>query len=134
MLCLKNNTLPGNITVIQIISQHMIKLTYWLNQWNIQILLILRPISIFSGTSNNDPTVRHTHPSGSLGISAAAGPLRLPRPHQNQQDMGIIAKPYSQHDGEPLGTGGLEEPRGSNGFGIYKNTLFYIFRCILQIY
>ncbi|XP_053287866.1 centrosomal protein of 192 kDa isoform X4 [Pleuronectes platessa] len=66
-----------------------------------------------TGTSNNDPTVRHTHPpSGPLEISAAAGSLRLPRLHQNQQDIGIIAKPYSHHDAEPLGTGGLEELRG----------------------
>ncbi|XP_069392693.1 centrosomal protein of 192 kDa isoform X2 [Paralichthys olivaceus] len=66
-----------------------------------------------TGTSNSHPTVSHIHPtSGLLGISAAAGSLHLPRPPQNQQDIGIIAKPYSHHDAEPLGTDGLEELRG----------------------
>ncbi|XP_044065404.1 centrosomal protein of 192 kDa isoform X2 [Siniperca chuatsi] len=66
-----------------------------------------------TGIANSDPTVRHVHPtSGPLGISGAAGSHYLPRPHQSQQDMGMLGKPYSQYGTEPLVGGGLEELRG----------------------
>ncbi|XP_061571947.1 centrosomal protein of 192 kDa [Cololabis saira] len=54
-----------------------------------------------------------TAPStGFLGVSGPAGSHHFPRPHQCQQEMGIIGKPYNQYGGEPLLTGGLEELRG----------------------
>ncbi|XP_047188931.1 centrosomal protein of 192 kDa isoform X1 [Scophthalmus maximus] len=66
-----------------------------------------------TGTSNDDLTTRHIQPpSGPLVNSAAAGSHHLPRPHQNQQDMGRMGKPYCHYDAEPLGAGGLEELRG----------------------
>ncbi|KAM9353963.1 centrosomal protein of 192 kDa [Symphorus nematophorus] len=73
--------------------------------------------SLFSvsstGIPNGDLAVRHVHPTaGPLGISGAAGSHHLPRPHQSQQDMGMMGKPYSQYGAEPLVTGGLEELRG----------------------
>ncbi|KAG7223524.1 hypothetical protein INR49_015464 [Caranx melampygus] len=61
---------------------------------------------------NGDLTVRHIHPtSASLGISGAASTHHLPRPHQNQQDMGMMGKRY-QYDEQPLVAHGLEELRG----------------------
>ncbi|XP_039973029.1 centrosomal protein of 192 kDa isoform X2 [Xiphias gladius] len=64
-------------------------------------------------TPNSDLTVRHIHPtSGPLGITGAAGAQHLPRPHQIQQERGIMGKPYTQYDAEPLVAGGLEELRG----------------------
>ncbi|XP_056236839.1 centrosomal protein of 192 kDa isoform X1 [Seriola aureovittata] len=66
-----------------------------------------------TGTPNSDLTVRHIHPtSGPLGISGAASSHHLPRPHQNQQDLGMRGKLYSQYDEEPLAGCGLEELRG----------------------
>uniref|UniRef100_UPI003AACF527 centrosomal protein of 192 kDa n=1 Tax=Centroberyx gerrardi TaxID=166262 RepID=UPI003AACF527 len=52
--------------------------------------------------------------SGPLGVSGPAGYHHLPRPHQNQLDMGMMGmgKPYSQHGVEPWVAGGLEELRG----------------------
>ncbi|XP_071324472.1 centrosomal protein of 192 kDa isoform X3 [Trachinotus anak] len=64
-------------------------------------------------TPNSDLTVRHIHPtSGPLGISGAATSHHLPRPHQTQQDIGVMGKLYSQYDEEPLVGRGLEELRG----------------------
>ncbi|KAF7654653.1 hypothetical protein LDENG_00066660 [Lucifuga dentata] len=66
-----------------------------------------------SGIPNSDLTVKHSHPtSGPLGISGAARSHHLPRPHQNQQDLGIIGKPYSLNGVESFIGGGLEELRG----------------------
>ncbi|XP_008290130.1 centrosomal protein of 192 kDa isoform X2 [Stegastes partitus] len=66
-----------------------------------------------TGIPNNDLTVRHLHPtSGPLGTSATAGSHHLPRPHQCQQEVGMMGKPYSQYGAEPMGTNGLEELRG----------------------
>ncbi|XP_044216252.1 centrosomal protein of 192 kDa isoform X2 [Thunnus albacares] len=66
-----------------------------------------------SGIPNSDLTVRHIQPtSGPLGIPSAAGSHHLPRPSQNQQDMGMMGKSYTQYSAEPLMTGGLEELRG----------------------
>nr|XP_046255451.1 centrosomal protein of 192 kDa [Scatophagus argus]XP_046255452.1 centrosomal protein of 192 kDa [Scatophagus argus] len=64
-----------------------------------------------TGISNSDLSVRHIHPtSGPLGISGAAGSHHLPRPHQSQQDMGMMGKPYSQYGAEPLVTGQVVVP------------------------
>ncbi|XP_070822984.1 centrosomal protein of 192 kDa [Chaetodon trifascialis] len=66
-----------------------------------------------TGIPNSNLTVRHGLPtSGPLGISGAAGSHYVPRPHQSQQDMGMMGKPYTQYDAEPLVAGGLEELRG----------------------
>nr|XP_020462386.1 LOW QUALITY PROTEIN: centrosomal protein of 192 kDa [Monopterus albus] len=66
-----------------------------------------------TGIPNSDPTVRHIHPtSGSVGISGATVAHYLPRPHQNQQDMGMMGKAYGQYGAEPLMSGGLEELGG----------------------
>ncbi|XP_042345281.1 centrosomal protein of 192 kDa [Plectropomus leopardus] len=66
-----------------------------------------------TGIPNSDLTVRHVHPtSGPLGISGSAGCHHLPRPHQGQQDMGMMGKPFGQYGAEPLVAGGLEELRG----------------------
>ncbi|XP_035528184.1 centrosomal protein of 192 kDa [Morone saxatilis] len=66
-----------------------------------------------TGMPNGDLTVRHVHPTpGPLGISGTAGSHHLPRPHQSQQDMGVMGKPYGQYGTEPLVAGGLEELRG----------------------
>ncbi|KAM6909723.1 centrosomal protein of 192 kDa [Xenentodon cancila] len=72
---------------------------------------------LFSASStvipNGELSVRNIHPtSGLLGVSGAAGSQHLPRPHQCQQEMGIIGKPFSQYGGEPLVTSGLDELRG----------------------
>lgn len=73
---------------------------------------------LFSGIPNSDLTLRHIHPtSGPLGISGAAGSHHLPQPHQSQQGMGMMGKPFSQYGAEPLMAGGLEELRCSSGFG-----------------
>ncbi|XP_037639447.1 centrosomal protein of 192 kDa isoform X1 [Sebastes umbrosus] len=66
-----------------------------------------------TGIPNNDLTVRHVHPtSGPLGISGSAGSHFLPRPHQGQQDMEMMGKPYSQYGADQLVAGGLEDLRG----------------------
>ncbi|XP_035802018.2 centrosomal protein of 192 kDa isoform X3 [Amphiprion ocellaris] len=66
-----------------------------------------------TGILNNDLTVRHLHPNlGPPGISGAAGSHHLPRPHQSQQEVGMMGKAYSQYGVEPMGTNGLEELRG----------------------
>ncbi|XP_056290775.1 centrosomal protein of 192 kDa isoform X2 [Pseudoliparis swirei] len=66
-----------------------------------------------AGVSNSDLTVRHVHPtSGNFGICGSAGSYHLPRPHQGQQDLGLMGKPYCQYGAAPLGAGGLEELRG----------------------
>ncbi|KAL3981235.1 OTU domain-containing protein 7 [Sarotherodon galilaeus] len=66
-----------------------------------------------AGIPNSDLPVRHIHTaSGPLGISGAAGSHLLPRPHQSQQDIGMMGKPFSQYTADPLVTSGLEELRG----------------------
>ncbi|KAM3873483.1 LOW QUALITY PROTEIN: centrosomal protein of 192 kDa [Diretmus argenteus] len=68
-----------------------------------------------SGMSNGEPPVRHLHPtSGPLGVSGPSGYHHLPRPHQNQLELGMmgVRKPYSQHGVEPWVAGGLEELGG----------------------
>ncbi|XP_077951721.1 centrosomal protein of 192 kDa isoform X3 [Gasterosteus aculeatus] len=66
-----------------------------------------------TGIPNSDPTGRHVHPaSGQLGISGSAPSHHLPRPHQGQQDLNMMGKPYGQYGAEPLVAGGLEELRG----------------------
>ncbi|XP_054477161.1 centrosomal protein of 192 kDa [Anoplopoma fimbria] len=65
------------------------------------------------GIPSSDLTVRHVHPtSGHLGISGSVGSHHLPRPHQGQQDLAMMGKPYGQYGAEPLMAGGLEELRG----------------------
>ncbi|KAM8735217.1 centrosomal protein of 192 kDa isoform 1-T3 [Acanthopagrus schlegelii] len=71
--------------------------------------------SLFSmsstGIPNSDLTVRHIHPtSGPLGISGAAGSHHLPQPHQSQQEMGMMGKPFSQYGAEPLMAGQVVVP------------------------
>ncbi|XP_076016807.1 centrosomal protein of 192 kDa isoform X2 [Genypterus blacodes] len=62
-----------------------------------------------SGIPNNDIMVRHRRPaSGPLGISV--GSYHLPRQHQDQQDVGMMANPYNLHGVEAL-VDGLEELR-----------------------
>ncbi|XP_072251046.1 centrosomal protein of 192 kDa [Leuresthes tenuis] len=66
-----------------------------------------------SGIPKSEQTVRRSHPtSGPLGISGTAESHQLTRPHQSQQDMRMMGKPFSQYGGEPLVTGGLEELGG----------------------
>lgn len=75
---------------------------------------------LVAGIPNSDLTVRHIHTtSGHLGISGAAGSHLLPRPHQNQQDIGMMGKPFSQYPADPLVTSGLEELRGSFAVSVY---------------
>lgn len=63
--------------------------------------------------------MRHLHPtSGPLGISV--GLHHLPRQHQNQQNVGMMGKPYNLYGVEPLIAGGLEELRGISGHNVYK--------------
>lgn len=58
--------------------------------------------------------MRHIHPAlRPLGISGAPVSHHPPRPHQIQQDLGMMGKSYSQYSAEPLVAGGLEELRGT---------------------
>ncbi|XP_030015158.1 centrosomal protein of 192 kDa isoform X1 [Sphaeramia orbicularis] len=66
-----------------------------------------------SGLPSSDLTVRPIHStSGSLGIPGSTGTHHLPRPHQSQQELGMMGKPYSQYGPEPLVAGCVEELRG----------------------
>ncbi|XP_028435208.1 centrosomal protein of 192 kDa isoform X1 [Perca flavescens] len=64
-----------------------------------------------TGIPNSNFTVRHPT-SGPLGISQSPGSHPLPRPHQGQQDMGMMGKPFSQYGAETLIAGCFEELRG----------------------
>lgn len=58
--------------------------------------------------------MRHIHPAlRPLGISGAPVSHQPTRPHQIQQDLGMMGKSYSQYSAEALVTAGLEELRGS---------------------
>ncbi|XP_070691086.1 centrosomal protein of 192 kDa isoform X2 [Pempheris klunzingeri] len=70
----------------------------------------LHPGAYHVGTTGNG--LFSVSSTGPLGISGAAGSHHLTRPHQSQQDMGIMGKPYSQYGAEPLVAGVLEELRG----------------------
>ncbi|KAL6108707.1 cep192 [Pungitius sinensis] len=72
------------------------------------------PFSVAStGIPNSDPTGRPVHPaSGQLAFTGSAASHHLPRPHQGQQDLNMMGKPYSQYGAEQLVAGGLEELRG----------------------
>lgn len=76
--------------------------------------------------------MRHIHPtSGPLGISGAAGSHHLPQPHQSQQEMGMMGKPFSQYGAEPLMAGGLEELRCSSDFSFHtKVKLSFFIDCL----
>jgi len=87
---------------------HMIGPSWWVNSKNSSSLLL-------SGIPKSELTVRHSHPtSDPLGISGTAASHQLTRPHQSQQDIRMMGKPFIQYDGEPLATGGLEELGGSS--------------------
>ncbi|XP_041845085.1 centrosomal protein of 192 kDa isoform X2 [Melanotaenia boesemani] len=96
---------------------------------NIQSLLTGRPLissqlpqlylgseaSLHPGTFHVGPpgnALYSVSSTGPIGISGAAESHHLPRPHQSQQELRMMGKPYSQYGGEPLVTGGLEELRG----------------------
>ncbi|XP_026228077.1 centrosomal protein of 192 kDa isoform X2 [Anabas testudineus] len=65
------------------------------------------------GMTSSDITARHVYPAlGPLGISGPPVSHHPPRPHQIQQDLRVMGKPYSQYSAEPLVAGGLEELRG----------------------
>lgn len=71
------------------------------------------------------------HSSGPLGISGASGSHHLPRPHQSQQEMEMMGKPYSQYGVEPLIAGGPGELKGSSGVGVYiKISLSILIYCL----
>lgn len=55
---------------------------------------------------STDLAVKHI--SGPLGIS---GPHHIPRPHQSQQDIGLLGKPYPQYGVESLLSCEFEELR-----------------------
>lgn len=58
---------------------------------------------------STDLAVKHiSAPSGPLGIS---GPHHIPRPHQSQQDIGLLGKPYPQYGVESLLSCEFEELR-----------------------
>lgn len=82
-------------------------------------LLLFFWFCFVSGISKNGLTAKHIPPSsGPLGIS---GTHHLSRPHQSQQDVGMMGKPYSQYGVEPLMAGGFQELRGCNA-ALFKSS------------
>lgn len=82
--------------------------------------------------TSSDITARHVYPAlGPLGISGPPVSHHPPRPHQIQQDLRVMGKPYSQYSAEPLVAGGLEELRGSNVIVLLRKLLFSTYISIL---
>lgn len=78
-------------------------------QGSFSILIYTLTAPFFPGMPSTNLAVKHiVAPSGPLGIS---GPHHIPRPHQSQQDVGLLGKPYPQYGVESLMSCESEEPR-----------------------